>query len=127
MNPYLSEARYYRGIASVSLGELEAARQAATAIGRGPEAEAFVLKHHLRGSIHESEGDFQAAAAEYRKYLSAEPEGSLAVELRVRLAMWEAKERISKEPALPRVSERLERYDQPLPDRNCPEYWFVGL
>ena len=59
MNPYLSEARYHRGIASVSLGELEAARQAATAIERGPEAETFALKHHLRGSIHEREGNFQ--------------------------------------------------------------------
>ena len=99
MNPYLSEARYHRGIASVSLGELEAARQAATAIERGPEAETFALKHHLRGSIHESEGNFQAAAAEYRTYLSAEPEGSLAVELRVRLEKWEAE--TGKDPAAP--------------------------
>ena len=39
MNPYLSKASYYRGIASVKLGELETARQAAAAIEQGPEAE----------------------------------------------------------------------------------------
>ncbi len=102
MNPYLSEASYYRGIASVSLGDLETARQAAAAIEQGPEAGKFPLRYHLRGSIHESEGNFRDAAAQYRKYLSAESEGSVAGELRERLTKWKTEARIPGEPATPR-------------------------
>ena len=94
MNPYLSDAHYYRGLAGLNLGDLESARQAADAIEKGPEAGKFALRYHLRGLIYESERNLQAAAAQYRKYLSAEPDSPIASGLRSRLVTWETEGRV---------------------------------
>ncbi|MCP5109312.1 MAG: hypothetical protein GY953_00600, partial [bacterium] len=59
-------------------------------IEQGPEGETLALLHHLRGMIHESAGDIQAAAAEYWKYLRAAPDGTEARGLQRKLAQWQA-------------------------------------
>jgi tetratricopeptide (TPR) repeat protein len=97
MNPYLANAHYYRGVASLHLGEVKEARQAVKAIEDGLEAETFAPLHHLRGLFHEEEGDFQAAAAEYWKAVSADPDSDVSRKLKRLLGEWLAEGRI-KEP-----------------------------
>ena len=90
MNPYLADAHYYRGLASLRLGELDVAWDVVETIKRGPEGETFARLHHLQGMIHETAGDIKAAAAEYWQYLRAAPDSSEARVVRRRLAEWQA-------------------------------------
>ncbi|MCP5119890.1 MAG: tetratricopeptide repeat protein, partial [bacterium] len=94
MNPYLANAHYQRGLASLHLGEVDEAHKAAQAIEAGAEGKTFAHLHHLRGLIHENAGDIKEAAAEYWMYLRAEPNGSEARILRRRLAEWQVEGKI---------------------------------
>jgi tetratricopeptide (TPR) repeat protein len=98
MNPYLANTHYYRGLASLQLGEVDEARKAVKAIEEGLEAETFTQLHHLRGLIFEETGDIKAAAAEYWRYLEVEPEGEQAGSLRRRLGEWMADGKIEASP-----------------------------
>ena len=82
LTPHLADARYYRALANLDLGDNAAARADAEAIERGP---AFAPLHHLRGLLLETEGRREEALAEYRRYLDAEPEGPASAEVRDRL------------------------------------------
>jgi tetratricopeptide (TPR) repeat protein len=82
LTPHLADARYYRALANLDLGDEEAARADAQAIERGP---VFAPLHHLRGLLLEAEGRREEALAEYRRYLDAEPDGPAAAEVRARL------------------------------------------
>jgi tetratricopeptide (TPR) repeat protein len=96
MNPYLTNARYYRGIASLQLGEIDEGRKELRAIEDGLEGETFAPVHHLSGLLHEKKGEFQQAAAEYWNAVQADPESELAGKLKRLLGEWMAEGRIEQ-------------------------------
>ena len=86
INPYLTDVHYYRGLACVGRGDIDAARAELEAIVGGPEGESFALRHHLQGLVLERQNRKREAREAYLRYLELDPGGAAADEVRERLA-----------------------------------------
>jgi tetratricopeptide (TPR) repeat protein len=89
LNPFLPQAHYFNAIAHFNLGKLDVAEKSARSAVEGPDAKQLPHAHRLLGAILAKQGQFPAAAQEYRSFLKLNPAGSEADQLRRTLTEWE--------------------------------------
>jgi predicted TPR repeat methyltransferase len=90
LNPHMTDMQYFKAVAHYNSGNLEEAEKAAIAVQEGKDAKEFPQTHQILGMIQSQKGNFNGAAAEYRTYLAAQPDGATAEDLKRRLVEWEA-------------------------------------
>ena len=90
LNPQMTDVQFHRAAANFNLANVAMAEKLALNIQSGKDAEKFPQTHHLLGMIQAKNGEFVRAATEYQNYLSAQPLGPAAKELRRQLVEWEA-------------------------------------
>jgi Flp pilus assembly protein TadD len=101
LNPHMTDMQYFKAVAHYNAGNLEEAEKAALTVQEGKDAKDFPQTHQILGMIHSQKGNFGGAATEYRAYLSAQPNGATAEDLKRRLNEWEALGVIPKGTAAP--------------------------
>jgi Flp pilus assembly protein TadD len=90
LNPYLTEVQFYHAVASFELGDIEAAEKSLDLVQAAADAKEYPGAHHLRGSILAKKGQFAPAAAQYRAFLSSDPQSPAAAVVERQLVEWEA-------------------------------------
>ena len=89
LDPQLVRAHYFNALANSSLGKLDAAEASVLQVQRSSKAQEYPLAHYVLGWIMSQKGDFDFAAAEFRRFLEIAPTAPLAEQLQEQLAQWE--------------------------------------
>ena len=89
LNPFMVGCRYYHAVASLQLGQVEAAEASAIKVQESRDSRYLSGSHFIRGSILAQKGDFESAAEQYWSYLKIVPEGKGAVSIKQNLVAWE--------------------------------------
>jgi tetratricopeptide (TPR) repeat protein len=96
--PHLAEAHYYRAIASVSLGDIDATEGSLQAIQASPDATRYPRTHFMMANVYLQRRDIKNAARELRTYVKFEPNSRAGKASKKQLAEWEAQGLIQKAP-----------------------------
>ena len=89
VNPQLIRAHYLNALANSSLGRIDAAEESALQVQKSSQAQNYPLIHYVLGWIMSQKGNFDSAAAEYRRFLEAQPTARMAEKLKEQLSQWE--------------------------------------
>ena len=90
LNPHMTDVQFYRAVAAFNLGKMDLAEELALDIQSGEGSKKFPGTHRLLGMIHARQGNFSLAATAYRDFLTAQPMGPVAKDLRRQLSDWAA-------------------------------------
>jgi TolA-binding protein len=90
LNPHLTEVQFYHAVASFQLGEIEEAEKSLGMVKSAADSKSFPGVHHLMGTILAKKGQFAPAAAEYRAFITSNPQSPQAVAVQRQLTEWEA-------------------------------------
>jgi len=104
----LVRAHYFHALANSSLGRLDVAEESALHVQKSSTARNYPLTHYILGWIMSQKGDFQAAAAEYRRFLEISPSSLIGQRLQDQLSRWTADGRI---PTLQSSEKQAKRHD----------------
>ncbi|HSK31255.1 MAG TPA: tetratricopeptide repeat protein, partial [Candidatus Limnocylindria bacterium] len=90
LNPHLTEVQFYHAVASFELGEVEEAEKSLGMVKSAADGKSYPGVHHLMGTILAKKGQFAPAAAEYRAFLTIDPQAPAAASIQRQLTEWEA-------------------------------------
>ena len=90
LNPHLTEVHFYHAVASFQLGEIEEAEKSLGMVQSSTDGKSYPGAHHLMGTILAKKGQFAPAAAEYRTFISSDPQSPQAIAVQRQLTEWEA-------------------------------------
>jgi len=90
LNPHLTEVQFFHAVASFELGEIEEAEKSLGMVQSSTDGKNFPGVHHLKGTILAKKGQFAPAAAEYRAFISSDPQSPQAHAVQRQLTEWEA-------------------------------------
>ena len=89
INPRLARAHYFKALAESSLGNQNEAEEAALWVQNSTSSEDYPATHYILGWAQSRKGNFEAAAAEYRKFIEIQPAAAVVKELREQIEQWE--------------------------------------
>lgn len=89
LNPAQTQFRYLQAVADFSRGDYEAVEEIANFIQSGQDAKHYPQTHQMMGHILSQRGAFDAAAREFRQYLTLNPNASSGPAIKKRLMEWE--------------------------------------
>ncbi len=89
LNPNEMQLQFYVAVAAVNNGNPRKAEETVMAIRASDRRDDFPQSHRIMGLIHSQRGDFIKAATEYRAYLTKQPDGNGAAQLKKQLNEWE--------------------------------------
>ena len=108
LNPFDNSIRYYLGFSQYKSGHLEEAfASARSGLSNRPGEVAQPRIHELLGMILAKQGNYEPAAARYRKVLAAWPNSDFAPALRKQLSQWRASGVIAQSRAEGPLAETL--------------------
>lgn len=87
-HPHLSEARFYSAVAHYNQGHISDARESISLITRNGDDKLYPRVRVMLGEMLAAEGNFHAAAAEYRRFLELEPHSRVSDLIRRQLEDW---------------------------------------
>ena len=76
LNPHIMRVHYLYGVANLNLGELDKARGAIQEVLDHGKSRYLIGSHYVMGAILTQQRDFSGAAAEFRLFLEASPQGT---------------------------------------------------
>ena len=97
LNPHVAIAHYYSAIANFYLGRMEASRKSVQELKEKSADGYFPQSHLILGMIHAQQGLYEQAAISYRDYLTVQPDGPVASQIRRQLHDWEVLGKIRKQ------------------------------
>jgi len=98
LHPGVQAAEYYRAVASMHLGDLVVAEEAARALVAGPDLKKYPHALYFLGFIEAQRGEYASAAGHFRRLLEIWPEAPMAAEVHSRLNEWSAEGTIEPSP-----------------------------
>ncbi len=89
LDSQLIRAHYFNALAHSFLGNLDVAEESILRVQKSSQAQDYPAIHLILGWVESEKGNFQLAAAEYRRFLKVQPTGSIAEKLKEELTQWE--------------------------------------
>ena len=89
LNPHASMAHYFSAIANFRLGRMEASKKSVLELKEKNADREFPQSHQILGMIHAQQGLYEQAAISYRDYLTVQPDGPAASQIKRQLHEWE--------------------------------------
>lgn len=89
LNPHASMAHYFSAIANFRLGRMEASKKSVVELKEKNADREFPQSHQILGMIHAQQGLYEQAATSYRDYLTVQPDGPAASQIKRQLHEWE--------------------------------------
>ena len=99
LNPHASMAHYFSAIANFRLGRMEASKKSVVELKEKNADREFPQSHQILGMIHAQQGLYEQAAVSYRDYLTVQPDGPAASQIKRQLHEWEVLGVIRKQEA----------------------------
>ena len=99
LNPRASMAHYFSAIANFRLGRMEASKKSVLELKEKNADREFPQSHQILGMIHAQQGLYEQAAVSYRDYLTVQPDGPAASQIKRQLHEWEVLGVIQKKEA----------------------------
>jgi len=89
LNPHVTEAHYFQGVANFNMGRMEAAQKSVEAVQSSNDSKQFPESLRLLGMIQAKQGKFDVAATSFRSFLTSQPASPAAPAIRQQLREWE--------------------------------------
>ena len=96
LDPYLLQAHYYHGLASINLNRVELAQESFQKVRDAYRGDDFPYASYMLGYILAQKGEFESAASHLRHFLKISKKAPEAGQVKSYLAQWEKEGRISR-------------------------------